>query len=81
MKRINTTYLFAAIVLAGCSGGAGDEGKEMTTAEMDALKTEQLANSGMPPEAKAAMEASGRYGGGGDGYGKGQEQAQGKGGK
>lgn len=77
---MKTFTLFAcAVLLVGCNGGGGDEGRDLTTQEIQTQMKSAGTNPDLPPQAKAAMEASGRYGGGSSAdYGASQAQAQGK---
>jgi hypothetical protein len=51
----------AGIIVVGCNPPA-DEGRELTTAEIQQNAQERLNDPNLPPQARAAMEASGRYG-------------------
>jgi hypothetical protein len=73
--RTGIALLLAMVMLTGCSGGAADEGKELTSAEIQKLKAAQASAPDLPPQAKAAMEASGRYG---NQYSADQQKSSGK---
>ncbi|MEZ0324770.1 MAG: hypothetical protein ACAH95_02600 [Fimbriimonas sp.] len=76
-----TKSIFIASLLAccliGCKGDAADTGKEMSSTEIQQKVQQNAANPNLPPQAQAAIGATGRYNGSNE-YA--QSQNQGKGG-